>query len=320
MRKINEPISALVPIKNGSQYLVQFRNMMISNLRMYDEVIAVNDGSTDGTSKFLDHWASSESNVKVLHTKGIGLVASLNLGLAHSSHKWVARFDIDDNYENNRIKLQRDLISPDTVAIFSDYDFIGENDRNYGLLTSPILPSATAISLVNGVRTPHPGVLLNKEALINVGGYRAIDFPAEDLSLWLRLAKVGQIISIPNCLLHYRIRKGSISSSKRAFAIQKRDEVLREFFTQEKDFAFCMENIKEIFDVYEKYDRSEQRKILLIRDLLSANQFLGSNKKQKIKIISYGISLMKNHGCTKELITLNCDKNKRRKLRQSFVE
>lgn len=319
MSKINEPISALIPIKNGSKYLAQFKSMMISSLRIYDEVIAVNDGSTDNTSEFLNDWASSASNVRVLHTKGIGLVESLNLGLAHSSHKWIARFDIDDNYEENRIELQRDLIAPDIVAVFSDYDFIDEKDMNYGLLTSPILPSATAISLVNGVRTPHPGVLLHKEAVMNVGAYRERDFPAEDLSLWLRLAKVGKIISIPNCLLHYRIRKGSISSSRRAFAIQKRDEVLKEFFTHEKDFAFCLEHIKKIFDVYEKYDRPEQRKILLIRDLLSANQFLGNNKRQKMKIISYGVSLIGNHRCIKELVALNRDKNRRNELRQSLV-
>ncbi len=319
MSKNDEPVSALIPIKNGSKYLAQFKRMLISNLRIYDEVIAVNDGSTDDTSEFLEHWASSESNVKVLHTKGIGLVESLNLGIANSSHKWIARFDIDDKYEDDRLELQRSLIAPDIVAIFSDYEFIDEKDMSYGLLTSPILPSATAVSLVNGVRTPHPGVLLNREAVISVGAYREIDFPAEDLSLWLRLAKVGKVISTPNCLLRYRIRKGSISSSRRAFAIQKRDEVLKEFFVHENDFAFCIENIKKIFEIYDKYDRPAQRKLLLIRDLLSANQFFGNNQRQKLKIINYGVSLIGNHLYIKELIKLNCDKNRRNKLRRSLI-
>jgi glycosyltransferase involved in cell wall biosynthesis len=318
MSQSYEPISVLIPIKNGLQYLDQFKNTINSNLRDFDEIIAVNDGSTDSTSDFLDNWKASSSNLKVVQTNGIGLVSSLNLGLKHSSHKWIARFDIDDGYENNRIRIQRELIKSDTTAIFSDYDFIDELGKKYGLLTSPILPSPTAISLINSVRTPHPGVLFNKEAVINVGGYREEDFPAEDLSLWLRLAKVGKIISAPSCLLHYRIRKGSISSSKRAQALQKKDEVLKNISIQEHDFIYCLENLKEIFEIYEKYEKSEQRKILLIRDLLATNRFLGDNQKNKLKIISYGIALARDSANIKELFVLNHEKKKRYKLRQSF--
>ena len=318
MSRPNEPISVLIPIKNGLPYLHQFKSTMTLNLRDFDEVIVVNDGSTDGTSDFLSNWEASSSKVKVLHTDGIGLVHSLNLGLAHSSHNWIARFDIDDNYENNRIALQRDLVTLDTVAIFSDYDFIDEIEKNYGLLTSPILPGPSAISLVNSVRTPHPGVLFNKEAVINVGGYIEEDFPAEDLSLWLRLAKVGKITSVPRCLLHYRIRKGSISSSKRVQALKKKGEVLKKISIQEHDFIYCLENIKEIFEIYDKYEKSEQRKILLIRDLLATNRFLGDNQKNKLKIISYGIALARNPTNIKELFVLNHEKSKRYKLRQSF--
>lgn len=320
MSQSYEPISVLIPIRNGSQYLDQFKMTITSNLRDLDEVIAVNDGSTDDTSDFLKTWEANSNNVKVIHTKGIGLVNSLNLGVKHSSHKWIARFDIDDNYENNRISVQRDLIGPSTSAIFSDYNFIDEFDREYGVLTSPILPSPTGISLLNSVRTPHPGVMFNKEAVVNAGGYKEEDFPAEDLSLWLRLAKDGKLISAPSCLLHYRIRKGSISSTKRAHALQKKNEVLKKFSIQESDYVYCLENIKKIFEIYEQYEKSEQRKILLIRDLLATHRFLGDSKKNKLKIIGYGVGLISNPANIKEVFAMNSEKNKRRKLRQSFLD
>jgi glycosyltransferase involved in cell wall biosynthesis len=316
----NPQISIIVPVYNVEKYLRRCLDSIINQTLQDIEIIVVNDGSTDSTSDFLNNWKESSSNLKVVQTNGIGLVSSLNLGLKHSSHKWIARFDIDDIYENNRINVQRELIKPDTVAIFSDYDFIDEHGNKHGLLTSPILPSPTAISLVNSVRTPHPGVLFNKDAVINVGGYREEDFPAEDLSLWLRLAKIGNITSAPNCLLHYRIRKGSISSSKRAQSLQKKYEVLKKISIQEEDFNYCLGNIKEIFEIYEKYEKSEQRKILLIKDLLATNRFLGDNKKNKLKIISYGIGLARNPANIKELFVLNHEKNKRFKLRQSFID
>ena len=320
MSKSYEPISVLIPIKNGSQYLDQFKKTITSNLRDLDEVIAVNDGSTDDTFDFLKTWEANSNNIKVIHTKGIGLVDSLNLGIEHSSHKWIARFDIDDNYESNRISVQRNLIEPSISAIFSDYDFIDEFERGYGVLTSPILPSPTAISLLNSARTPHPGVMFNKDAVVNAGGYKEEDFPAEDLSLWLRLAKDGQLISAPDCLLHYRIRKGSISSTKRAHALQKKNEVLKKFSIQKSDYIYCLESTKEIFEIYEQYEKSEQRKILLIRDLLATHRFLGDSNKNKLKIIGYGAGLISNLANIKEVFAMNSEKNKRRKLRQSFLD
>jgi glycosyltransferase involved in cell wall biosynthesis len=320
MSQSYEPISVLIPIKNGSQYLDQFKKTVTSNLRDLDEIIAINDGSTDNTSDFLKDWEANSNNVIVIHTSGIGLVNSLNLGIKHSNHKWIARFDIDDNYEDNRITVQRNLIEPSTSAIFSDYDFIDEFDRGYGFLTSPMLPSPTAISLLNSVRTPHPGVMFNKEAVVNAGGYKDEDFPAEDLSLWLRLAKDGKLVSAPVCLLHYRIRKGSISSTKRAHALYKKNEVLKKFSIQKSDYIFCLENIKEIFKIYDQYEKSEQRKILLIRDLLTTHRFLSDSKKNKIKIIGYGLSLISNPANINEVLAMNSDKNKRRKLRQSFLD
>jgi glycosyltransferase involved in cell wall biosynthesis len=75
MSQSYEPISVLIPIKNGSQYLDQFKNTINSNLRDFDEIIAVNDGSTDSTSDFLDNWRAISSNLKVVQTNGIGLVS-----------------------------------------------------------------------------------------------------------------------------------------------------------------------------------------------------------------------------------------------------
>ena len=79
MSQSYEPISVLIPIKNGLQYLDQFKNTMTLNLQDSDEIIVVNDGSIDGTSDFLSRWEVSSSNIKIIHTNGIGLVGSLNL-------------------------------------------------------------------------------------------------------------------------------------------------------------------------------------------------------------------------------------------------
>ena len=96
--------------------------------------------------------------------------------------------------------------------------------------------------------------------------------------------------------------------------------MLKKISIQEHDFIYCLENLKEIFGIYEKYEKSEQRKILLIKDLLVTNRFFGDNGKNKLKIISHGIALARNPANIKELFVLNHEKNKRFKLRQSFID
>jgi glycosyltransferase involved in cell wall biosynthesis len=318
MNQSYEPISVLIPIRNGSQYLDQFKKTMESSLSTLDQIVAIDDGSSDGTLAFLRKWEAISSKLVVLKTNGIGLVGSLNLGLKHSSNRWIARYDIDDDYEDNRIDLQRLSIKKEAVAIFSDYNIIDEQNRNYGFITSPILPSPTAISLANSVRTAHPSVLFNKEAVIEAGGYREIDFPAEDLSLWLRMAKIGEIISIPRCLLHYRVRKGSISSLKRENAFQKKHEVLKNISINEEDLNFCLGNMKEIFDFYDSFDKSEQRKILFIRDLLATSHFLEKYRSKTLRGITKEISFMFKLSSLNELFALEINKNRRIKLRHSL--
>jgi GT2 family glycosyltransferase len=48
-------------------------------------------------------------------------------------------------------------------------------------------------------------VTVRREALAEVGGFNDDDRPAEDLDLWLRLARTGEIGFIDDVLARYRI-------------------------------------------------------------------------------------------------------------------
>jgi glycosyltransferase involved in cell wall biosynthesis len=117
----HEAITILIPIKNGYKFVFSAINYIQSNISVDDEVLVIDDGSTDGTSELLADWQKRNSNVKILTGSSSGLVDALNLGLSHASHKWVARFDVDDRYSANRLFEQRKWINEDIALIFSDY-------------------------------------------------------------------------------------------------------------------------------------------------------------------------------------------------------
>jgi glycosyltransferase involved in cell wall biosynthesis len=311
-------VSVLMPIRNGASYLKNIIESININTSSLDQIVLVNDGSTDDTDLILKNWCKEKRNITVITTKGIGIVKSLNLGLKECKNTWIARFDVDDQYSNNRIDKQLKSIGPSTVGIFADYSFIDDKGENYGPMPSPIYAEPTSVSLINSARTAHPVVIFNKDAVLEVGGYREEDFPAEDLSLWLRLNKLGELISVPEFLLEYKIRKGSITSQKRSLALRKKREVINLFGIQRSSLEFCNNNIDKILDSYNGTPCGKTRKILFLRDLAAANKQFAFSSNLNPKFVFLLMNEIAAKDGFNQLKKLSIDKKRRSKLRKSL--
>jgi glycosyltransferase involved in cell wall biosynthesis len=256
-----------MPVKNGQEFVSQAITDIEANLDPADEVIVVEDGSTDGTAELLKTWKRKQDKLTIIKTGGKGLVHALNLGIQNSSHDWIARFDVDDRYSPNRLKSQRKLLSGKTAAVFCDYTFNSTTTSKLGWIPCAVTPDATTISLISSQRTPHPGVIFNKFAVRDAGMYRNEDFPAEDLSLWLRLSRVGKLVGSPEKLLHYTLNPASVSSQQRELALQTKARLISNNPIDLHVITRLIENWEELFDSYESIDFDSRRKVLLIRDL-----------------------------------------------------
>lgn len=260
-------ISALVPIKDGSIHISNLREQLNKTLLPHDEIILVNDGSMDQTPELLRIWSREDSRIQVLNNKNHGIANALNLGLNSAANIWVARFDVDDVYREDRIEKQLKEVSTDTVTVFSDYSFRSLTGKQLGVVPSAVFSPATSVSLVSSQRTPHPVSLLNREAVISVGGYRQEDFPAEDLSLWLRLSRVGKLLTSPHELLSYTINSMGVSSTKRNAQLAKKRELLASIGINPSDYNLVKSGLLQICRSYESYDQTSIRKWLLCREL-----------------------------------------------------
>jgi glycosyltransferase involved in cell wall biosynthesis len=268
MRTLVQPITILMPIKNGQEYLSQAIRDIEANLGPADEVIVVEDGSTDGTADLLRSWKRKQDKLMIINTGGKGLVHALNLGVESSSNDWIARFDVDDRYSPNRLKSQRKLLNANTAAVFCDYTFNSTKTSRLGWIPCAVTPDATTVSLISSQRTPHPGVIFNKFAVRDAGMYRNEDFPAEDLSLWLRLSKIGKLVGSPEKLLHYTLNPASVSSQQRELALQTKAKLLANDPIDVRVITRLLDSWEELLNSYESLDFDARRKVLLIRDLL----------------------------------------------------
>ena len=284
-------ISALMPVRNGSTYLPASMKCLDANSEFLSEIVVVDDGSSDDTSKLLRDWEGRNSKVNLYRTRGLGLVPALNLGLQNIKSDFVARFDVDDLYSNNRIALQMELVTPETVVVFSDYDIFSGSKKNLGTIPSPVFASETSVSLVRQQRTAHPSALINRAALEEVGGYRLDDYPAEDFSLWLRLAKIGNLISVPQPLLKYRISSSSISSTQARKMYLKRNELLRYIGVNKVDVLASISRLEEFGTRYLDVSQSSNRQFLHLLELQAACELVGA-RYAKSKLIKDQLKLL----------------------------
>ena len=281
---MSKNISVLLPVKNGEKYLKKSLTNLMKMIQSHDEILVIDDFSTDRTKEIVLSEINNDSRIRYLKNISSGLVMALNFGIKEASNEWIARVDVDDQYEVNRLSEQRSDIAPNTVGIFSDYDFFSDSFNYLGTIPSAIEANAVSISLISSQRTAHPSILFNKNAVINAGGYRESDFPAEDLSLWLRMSRLGDLISIPKTLLHYRLSTKSITGTRRIEAKEMTRKLLTEIGINQKNIVGLIENFESVIQLYKHHDHSKERELLLLRDLYSLSQNANIETKTKKQI------------------------------------
>lgn len=176
------------------------------------EIVAVDDGSTDGSRELLLAHAQREPRLRVLLQPHRGLVAALNLGRQAARAPLVARMDADDLAHRERLGLQLRRFEQDTrpAILGSRVRVSGGALRNAGMRAyvawSNRLLGHDAIVRDMFVESPliHPSVMLEKQVLDRLGGYRDGLFP-EDYDLWLRALAAGlRFAKCPEVLLDWR--------------------------------------------------------------------------------------------------------------------
>ena len=205
-------VSVLLPVRNAAPHLGGcLRSLSGQSLRDF-EVVAVDDGSDDGSGEILEAWAQRDSRFRVFREPPCGLVAALNLGLAACRASSVARMDADDVCHPNRLQLQREVLerSPEIGVVSCHvrhypHSGVGEGFRIYETWLNALVEH-DAMARERFIESPlaHPSVMVRLELLHRAGGYHDRDWP-EDYDLWLRLFGAGvRFVKIPKPLFFWR--------------------------------------------------------------------------------------------------------------------
>ena len=179
-------ISVVIPSYNRGHCLQRALQSVYQQTSPVDEVILVDDGSTDGSAT---GSATDFPQLVIMRQPQSGVSAARNHGIRAASHDWIALLDSDDSWQPHKIEAIRDAAAknPGFVLYHSDETWIRDGVRvnpmhkhrkHGGWIFQQCLPLC-AISPSTAV--------MQKATLLALSLFDETLPACEDYDLWLRL-------------------------------------------------------------------------------------------------------------------------------------
>ena len=210
--------SVLLPVYNAGEPLREAIESILSQDEPDFEFLIIEDGSTDGSAAMIRSFAQTDARIRaIFHQRNAGLAATLNEGLHEARCDFVARMDQDDVALPNRLSTQiRFLRTRPQVAVAGSFVYhMGRTPQLDRLVRLPVEHEGIAGTLPRNNCLYHPSVMLRRDLILSLGGYRADFHNAEDYDLWLRTSRAYQLANIPIPLLRYRFSATGMTLGKK---------------------------------------------------------------------------------------------------------
>lgn len=98
-------ISVIVPVYNALRHINACVEGLLKQTYPPDEIILVDDGSTDGSGERCDFFAKSDDRIKVIHTKNGGAACARNTGLNNAQGDYIVFVDADDRIPEDHLQV-----------------------------------------------------------------------------------------------------------------------------------------------------------------------------------------------------------------------
>ncbi|MEY2926560.1 MAG: hypothetical protein RL367_1037 [Pseudomonadota bacterium] len=209
-------ISVAMSVYNNADFLALAIESILAQTFEEFEFLILNDGSSDESGAIIDRYAAQDSRIRAIHRDNQGLIVSLNELIGESRAPLIARMDGDDVALPDRFEKQIEFLrSHPDYGVTSTWTDDIDGDGNPYLVSGkepPVTHADFLAAIDDGPLLCHPSVLYRRDLVQQVGGYHAAFKHCEDYDLWLRLAAVTKLGSIPERLMQYRHTLGQVSS------------------------------------------------------------------------------------------------------------
>ncbi len=213
MQSNPEPsISAVVAAYQAEEWIAEALESILGQTRPPDEVVVVDDGSTDGTARELERFAD---RVRVVRRPNGGCPAAFNTAFRAARGDFIAMCGSDDVWDPQKLARQTEAIRvhPEVDVLFGHAVLIGEREGEYtrppgtGVLDSAALKDALYKECVICA----PSIVIRRSLFERLGPF-VENFGADDYEYWFRCLRAGAVFYYdPRPLLSWRQHENNLT-------------------------------------------------------------------------------------------------------------
>ena len=203
-------ISVIIPAYNAGNTIRRAVDSVLNQTIPIEDIILIDDGSTDDTPQICDDLAAQHTAIRVFHTPNRGVACARNLGIAEAKGEYIGFVDSDDWIAPQMYKIlmfamldmNADMAACGVIQVTEQGDFSDENNGDIDVIEGEACYNSLLYS--KGIR----GYLCNKllkKKLITKGIDERIS-QCEDLLFIVEYIKNATRVIYINRAMYYYTR------------------------------------------------------------------------------------------------------------------
>ena len=262
-------VAVVVANYNNGRFLRAFIQSILASTMLPEQLIIVDDGSTDRSRKILKELKNIPRATFIFSEKNEGFANALNKGIAAVKTAYIMRADPDDLVLPSKIEKQYEFLQahPEICGVGCNVEYFHvETVRKLNRSNFPIGTEAVKKAYLKGEHgLQHPTIMMKAEVFKEYP-YHQNQFPAEDYDIFARLIAQGcKFSNLSEVLYRMRIHPDSVSSRLKYETIQKT------FLLQDELFGIRTSKLKQKTYFYHIHF---YRRYLLNRNIMKRACFL----------------------------------------------
>ncbi len=210
-------VSAVVTAYNGGPFIRDAIESILAQTRPVDEVVVIDDGSTDDTAAIVERYAGK--GVRLVRQENRGLPEARNRGIQETTGELIAFLDCDDMWLPEKTELQmRYLADHPQIGLATGLTSWWEPQTGRRGFWKPNLPGSSGTRrqlVVHNAVGNASAVMVRRCVLEDVGLFDPNQIWAEDWEMWRRVAERWNVGSVDRPVIIYRSTSNSLTQQKR---------------------------------------------------------------------------------------------------------
>jgi glycosyltransferase involved in cell wall biosynthesis/SAM-dependent methyltransferase len=204
-------VAVIIPIFNQARFLADAIMSVLAQTRPADEIIVVDDGSTDDPAAVI----AQLQKVRLIRQDNRGVSAARNTGLRSCTTSHVVFLDADDRLLPTALDAGLACIAerPDSAFVYGGYRLISENGHPVGPSYVVPVDGDARLAFLRRNLIGMPAIVLHRrDCLLEVNGFDETLRRVEDHDIYLRITERYPVASHPEIVAEYRKHSQNMSN------------------------------------------------------------------------------------------------------------